>query len=443
MLQRIAGPGPFFRAVLVLAFGCGGSSAICDVGALEDALASAAAGDVVAVGQCEITDVSVTVPAGVTLRGEDGSVLAGSGTVVQLGDGAAIELLRVRSADGVGIQTGPGGELTDVVVELQRGVGITLRGSDIAITRVRIEGPDDAEDLPPFAEPSEGAYGLVSVDASNVAIADLEIAQAGPWGAILANTTLTWVGGLLEDVVGTGVYVDGGSADLQDVTFRRFGSGLQPLPAYGAVFTENALATTSGLDISEVDLGILHDASSGTHTDLAAHDIRYGGVWIQRSDDVSLMGGVLERNGVTSVASVRSSNVTLDGTLIESSVSQLAIFGEITAVETGDGVQLVEPTGPNTLRAVMLQNHPRIGLLLDLQDMAALDQVSLTDVTVQGDELGCLAQTIDGLIPLGGWDDQVNRIGGVGDNDAARGELLDLGGGLSDGNLPDVDTTEL
>lgn len=445
--ETFAGPSPFFL-ICLLAFATSCSDPeICDSVSLVRELSSARRGANVRIGNCRIEGANVDVPEGVTLGGsgsESALIGAGDAPVVTLGDGATLVDIAIETRGSVGVRSAA----EDVTVQnvrilLERGIGIGVEGAGSRLIGITIVGPDDADTFPPFAEPNEGAYGVVMLNATDASIVDLRMEKVGPWGGIVAGTTLTWDGGALIDVTGTGLYVDGGSVALNDVSFDGFAQGLQPLPAYGMVFTNNAMATTTNVEVANADLAALHDASPGTHTDLDVHDNRYGGLWIQRSDDVMVAGGTFTTNGVTAVASVLSSNITLDGTNLASSVEQTTIFGEIAAVQAGDGIQLLEPTGPNTLREVTLESHPRIGLLVDLASSGVLSDIALNNVSVQGDDLGCLAQEAAGLIPLGGWDDSVTRLGETATNDAAQIDPLAIGGSLSDGNLPSIDTGAL
>lgn len=442
-----AGPSPFFF-VIVLAlgmFGCGDDD-ICDSVSVVRELRTARAGQTVRLGACRIEDASVEVPEGVTLEGRDGTELVGNGMapVVTLAEGAALANVRVETRGSVGVNA-PNADTTlrNVTVSVLRGIGVGIEGAGSELIGVTIVGPDDADTFPPFAEPDEGAYGFVVLDAGDVSLVDVRVEKVGPWGGIVAGTTLTWNGGSVTEVVGTGLYADGGAVDLTNVRFDGFEPGLQPLPAYGAVFTNGVMATSMNVEVANGDLGVLHDASPGTHTGLNVHDNTYGGVWIQRSDDVALAGGTFTGNGVTAVASVLSSNIQIDGSALESSVSQLTVFGEIAAIETGDGVQVLEPMGTHTLRALTVSDHPRIGVLIDLGASGVLADVGLTDVSVEGDGLGCLAQDAMDLVPLGGWDDDVTRLGATAANDPAQLDILALGGSLSEGNLPAIDTGAL
>lgn len=441
-----AGPSPFFLILaLTLGVGCA-DEPICDVVSLSQGLRDARSGSTVRIGNCRIEETSVEVPDGVTLEGNEESVLVGTGAsvVVDLGEGATLANVRIETRGSIGVRSArANAALRDVSISVERGIGVGIEGAGAELVGVEIVGPDDADTFPPFAEPDEGAYGFVILDAGSVSLTDVRIEKVGPWGGIVANTTLTWNEGEIVDVVGTGLYADGGSVDLTNVRLIGFTQGLQPLPAYGAVFTNGTMATSMGVELAEADLGMLHDASPGTHTELDVRDNRYGGVWIQQSDDVSIVGGSFSSNGVTAVASVLSSNISVEGASVASSVSQLTIFGEIAAIEAGDGLQVFTPMGAHTLRDLTVVDHPRIGVLIELGVSGVLADVSLDAISVEGAALGCLAQTQAGLVPLGGWDDAVTRLGDTATNDAAQLDTLALGGGLSEGNLPAVDTGTL
>ncbi|MBX3246330.1 MAG: hypothetical protein KF901_04030 [Myxococcales bacterium] len=444
MRPRRIGPSPFLPAALVVAglLAACGDDGICDAEALQEALDRASAGAVVRVGPCRVEGATLRVPERVALEGVAGSELVGDEAVVTLAAGAALRSLRVVVDAGHGVRAlGAGARVEDVEISVRRGVGLAVRADDVVVSRVRVVGVDDPASFPPLAEPTESAIGLAVLDARDVSIVELDAVQVGPWGAIVANSTLVWRGGSVRELVGTAIYVEASEATLEGLVIDDVRPGRQLLPAYGLVAVGDARLETSDVEISAADLGLLHHESHGAHRDLVVRGHRFGGAWIQRSSDVTWTGGRADENGAVGVASVASADVRLEGVEVARTVLRTTLLGEAGAVEMGDGVQVLDPSGPNVLRGVSLVDHPRIGVLLSVGALgvAGLTRVSLeaVEVTASASEaLGCLAQSDAELLPLGGWDDDVARAPALVTNDAARVGLLTIGGGIADGSLP-------
>src|SRR5262245_41291685 len=89
------------------AAGCGGEDEFCDAASLAAALGAAQSGDTVQMGSCRI-EGAFTVPAGVRLRGKEGSVIASSAgsAAITLSPGAGascVSSLRIESAGSIAI----------------------------------------------------------------------------------------------------------------------------------------------------------------------------------------------------------------------------------------------------------------------------------------------------------------------------------------------------
>ena len=418
---------------------------LCDVEAITEALLVATPGERVLLGACRIENAALNVPQGVILEGTiksdfERTVLVGNGeaAVINLEARSSLRNLGIEVPSATGIRSVADSiQIQNIEIHLTRGIGIGLRGN-ATIRDVRIDGPNDVERLIPFATPQEGAYGFVFLE-GDVELQNVHLSDVGPWGGLVIDSMLRWTEGTIEHAVGTGLYTERSQVELHDLSVETILRGLQPLPAYGAAFLENSEATTNGLNVSQSEgVGILHERSSGEHITITANENRYGGVWIQQSDNVVLETPTFHQNGIAAISAVSSSNVRIEEGEISASVLALSILGEIRSVESGDGIQIINPRGTIEVRGTRLEDHPRIGILADLAE-APLSFLQLVDVRVDGDQLGCLAQNTDGLIPLGGWDDRVIRSGEISANDASRRDIVPSVGSLDGSNLPQLD----
>ncbi len=420
---------------LCLALGCS-TAPPCDLEALRAALAAAAPGALVQVGACRFEGVSLVVPPGVTLEGDGASsVLAGTGPLVTLAEGAALRRVELEVDGGIGI-TARGATITvsDVELRVVRGVGVIVRGGRATLARVGIHGSATAS-LAPSAGPEVGSYGVAAIDGTTVELSDLEIDRGGPWGVIVDSSALTWRGGAVRETVGTAIYVANGSASLVDVRVEDVLQGLQPLPSCGLVATAGASIDATRLAVvGSEGLGVLVDASSGTFDALSVGDARYGGVWVQDSTGVVFTGIALARNGLAGLTAVASA-IDVDGGTVESTTRELAIYGEVGAMSAGDGIALVRPSGATRISGVDVEGSARIGVLVDVA-AGALASVTLVDVAVGGETLGCLAQEDGARVPLGGWDAGVTRSGAALANDGAQATPLAPLDPLASRNVP-------
>lgn len=451
-------------SVAIAACGEDEPSGLCARDDLQAALDAAAPGDTVRAGACRI-DGPLVVPAGVTLAGAGVSetiVVAPAGdgargiTLVPGTPAAVARDLTVESSTGIGIAavddsgTGAPSEvgIEHVSVRITGGIGIGARSvGTLRLANVDVTGPfsaTNADSLPPAAGPETGgALGLVLIDVGTTAAADLvdvTIAQAGPWGAIVDNSTIAWQGGSVSDVVGTGMLVQGGRATMLDATIERLHQGIQPLPAYGLAITAGADVTTERLVVRQSDgVGLLQNAATAAHVDLTSESGRFGGVWVQRSPSFALVGtSRLTGNGLSALTLLEVADAHVSGAAIDATVRRLSTFGERGTVEIGDGIQIVDPAGANVIESVMLTANERVGLLVDVGS-GTLDRVTLRDVIVDAPAaaLGAIAQDAAGVVaPGSGWDSGVTRLGAAATGDASHTTALDVPGALVTGALP-------
>jgi len=429
----------------------------CDAASLEGALDDAVAGDTVQIGACRIVGTFV-VPSGVTLhgagRGQSTLVVDGEGPALKLmaGERAALAqdlsiesdgriALRVMAGEAAGV------ERVDVVATL--GVGLGAEDvSSLTLSEVSLNGPVDAEndgDVPyPVALEESATYGLVLVRVGDASLTDVTVSGFASFGAQLVESATTWHGGGAPANLGTGLMVHGGSATLEGVDLSGTLQGFRGMPAYAGVFTGGASIVTDAVTANGSEgLGLMHDDVTARHRGLTAVGNYEAGVWAQHCTtfELSGSGSTVSDNGFAGVVLVDSSDVTIADARVDASAAMVSTVGQWGAIEVGDGLHIVEPVGPITLRDLSLSGNERVGLLVDLQG-GSTDTLFIEGVVVSGSsgQLGALAQ--DGDV-VEGWDASVTREDATLANDAAfEGTLETVTAVASDGTeFPDTPVT--
>jgi hypothetical protein len=282
----------------------------------------------------------------------------------------------------------------------------------------------------------------VATVAAPFALERVGLAGFGPWGAIVENAHVRWSESSVDACLGTAIFANGGSLVFDSVEIREVFQGIQPWAATGGAFVGTADVTSTGLTIERSEgIGILQAGSSGDHTNIVARDNRFGGIWVQESPSFAIQGtSMLEGNGLAALALVASDGATVSGTTIAMTNEELALFGELAAVRTGDGIHLIDSRRA-TLSGLTLTNNARIGVLVDV-GAAPIDGIAITGTTVSGEgtSLGALAQTSGGLVASGTWDAGITRLGAPAANDAAASMTLATTGEVSASNVPIVPT---
>jgi hypothetical protein len=445
-------------ACIALVLAACGDADPCTAAGLRELLSGARAGDEVELGSCRVRG-SFDVPAGVRVTGQgNASVIEsdGSGPALRLatstGGTTTLSSARIVSASGPAlVGNGPGAiEIVSVEVEITTGLGIGLRGVTAGrISDVTLRGPvtaSNANSVPSNAGLDTGTVGLALVDVATVAapfsLERVGLAGFGPWGAIVENAHVRWSGGSVDACLGTAVFANGGSLVFDSVAIREVFQGIQPWAATGGAFVGTADVTTTGFTIERSEgIGVLHAGSSGDHTDVVARDNRFGGIWVQESPAFAIQGtSMLEGNGLAALALVASDGATVSGATIATTHEELALFGELAAVRTGDGIHLID-TSRATLSGVTLTNNARIGVLVDV-GAAPIHGIAITGTTVTGEgtSLGAIAQASGALVPSGTWDAGITRMGATVTNDAAASMALATTGEVSSSNVPIIPT---
>lgn len=438
--------------------GCGGDdddstpAALCDAGEVSAALASASAGDEVAIGACMVHG-QFTVPAGVTLRGsgaDASSIMAAEGTAVTLEAGTGTTRLAsltiTSSGDAAVVARGTGAgaiEIEAVRVTADLGIGIGLESvSSASLDDVSLTGPVDqsnAQDIdPPWVPDDVATVGLAAFGVGSLDLASTLITGFATAGAAVIDSTTVWVDGGVRENLGAGLYVTGGAADLTnlEITDTLAGTGLYP--AYGAVFTGGAVVTTSSVHVSGTQgPGMLHDDTDASHTDLVAELNERAGVWAQNAGSFRLSGGGsrISGNGLAGILLASIDEVEIDGAEIgDTTLVPSVPDGELDPVDMGDGLLLRDATGTVALSNLTIANNGRAGILIDLGGGSSagytFDTVSVDGT---GDQLGCIGQNGEFA---DGWAAGVERLGATATNDPAQVDPLGVTGIIDPQDLP-------
>ncbi len=458
----------------LVAAGCN-AGPYCDGEAADDALMAAAPGDVVELGACEVMG-PLRVPPGVELAGQTGTVVVAprdSGGVVLLGGPSASVVrdleVRVEGRIGVLFRGGGAGRMERVRVDARRGIGMGAEGmASLELIDVELIGPVDevnASDarwlrvlpapIDPASCPGPGAcdcepgaideaneqlcnadgrwatwtatFGLVLTRVASADLSGVTVRGFAEWGAVLTDSGVRWVGGGVEDTLGVGVRQVGGTLDLEDVAAERTHAGLRGARPYGIVTTDGGRLEGLRVTVSDNDrYGVLLSGATGLLEDLVAERNGDAALWVAGSDDFELCGTAttLSDNAFAGAVVVGSSGVRLADGSVAATAEQERPVGALGVLRVGDGVHVIDATGPIQLQDVTLSDNDRSGILVDLGSMGT-GNVTFAGVTVSGSgaQLGAVAGRPGGAGQLtaeapAGWDSGITRSGAVGTNDA-------------------------
>lgn len=410
-----------------LALGCGG--AICSASELEAALRDAPAGGTVTVGACRI-EGRFTVARGVTLEGQGPlqSTIAGPGTVLVVeGAGASIEGLRIEHGTGHGIVAIDATSLAlrDVAVHApavgRAAIGL-VRVDDVLLEDVTITGPvtaANATDVPAMPDETNTAlYGLLFVDVTarleRVSVTGFALA-----GAAWANSDVTWLDGSASTNLGLGVWMNGGTVDLQRVAITDTLRGFRGDPTFGLAVGSDTTLTTTDVELARAQggFGMFQDGGNSTHMDLEASENAAGGLLVQRTTAFALHGADVHDNDFAGLLAIEAGGLLVATSTITATRLVSRVVSGLDPIEIGDGIQLVRPTTGSMVRGSMLAGNERAGLLLDLgggdTSTVAIEGVG---VDATGAAFGAVAQ--NGTVAPG-WDAGITRSGAAAANDAA------------------------
>jgi hypothetical protein len=431
-----------------IALACAAALSGCGVDPCDDlqaALDDARAGETVELGRCTVTG-EFSIPAGVALDGEgDRSVVRSSGVAIAMGESSAIRELRIESSS-VAIDA-QSATIERVTVVADRGIGVRIRGSSV-LRAVEIAGPvtaENADAVPPGPTASETAtHGLVIEDAGTEAIPvvleDVTVRGFAGFGAVLIASAVSWSGGGAVENLGTGIFASGGRLTLGAVEIAGTLGGVQPLPAYGAVFSGGVVVTTTDLFVHDNDAyGLLEDSSESSHAALVAESNGDVALWVQAGRVTVGSSSRLSGNRIAGIALVETASATVRDSTIDTTEEGIRIDGQVGTVRVGDGLLAVLPDSDSILlENLTLMGNERAGIVIDVES-AAIGEGVLENVTVDavGAAFGVVAQSPAGPIAAGAWDDGVTRTGAAVANDAAITSRLDIVGIVGPMFLPD------
>lgn len=458
---------------------CGGGE-LCDGADIAAELGSAANGDRVVIGACEVQG-PLRVPEGVTLEGAGGSVVvapADSAAIVLVprdGAGAAtVANLTIRGAGRIGLYASPGaaGDVRDVTVTATSGIAIAaLDAGPLALTNVVVTGevtetnaleprwlrvaaaptapaacPMAPCDCEPGATREDGAvcdstgrwatltavYGIF-LERTAATLTDVDVEGFASFGAVFRGETVSWTRGTVSDNLGVGVRAIDAAVALTDVSVSGTLEGLRGTPAYAIAATDATAVTTTGLLLTDNErYGFVMIGGSAHHTDLVAERNDDVALWITEASGVEVTGPAtrFSENAFSAVVIATSENVRMSGGTIESTRATERVIGEFGALRVGDGLHLLEGVRTATFEDVVLRNNERAGLLLDI-GKGGLPTFTGIGVSGSGSSLGAIAGMDDGggsLTPgaPAGWDTGIARDAVTAANDAAVTGTLDV-----------------
>ncbi|TVQ96665.1 MAG: hypothetical protein EA398_15755 [Deltaproteobacteria bacterium] len=398
----------------LLAMGCGGGNGpdrdegdrITSAEALEEALASAIAGDRILLGAATLSG-SFDVPAGVEIEGRDTVLVAAGGSALRVTGGTSEQPTRVSgltvrvdangtASAGILAVDGEALIIEDVVVGFGAGFGLVAQGvGRLALRQVALSG----------VLPREAVHGVrqgtVASRATDVPLAGLLVAS-GPdrartaldmhtvtisntvgYGAVFHRVDGRWERGQMDRYFHAGVLLESSEMVIEEVAITRGRSAMGHGPGhdYALLVLQQSDLSTRDLQIVGVEgFGVFQSESTSRHRRARIIGTEQAGVWIQRSPD----GGtddpdVLFEQSVlrgARVAGIQVSDggrlVFRDGIIAETragfavaGLGSLETVGDgIQANSTGEGDSLVE------LSNAVLAGNARAGLAAAGEDTA-------------------------------------------------------------------------
>lgn len=437
-----------------------GAKVCTDASCLTSALAGAKPGETVQVGAGTI-EGNFTVPAGVTLTGEGSQTTilksGGTGPVLEVTTGASTTTILELSVEGGstgGIYVSGDGALVlrDLVISATGGfcVKVVEIGS-LTAENLELSG-NVTQDVQGTiqAKPNGDLWALAGLAAVKVGQADLKNINASGFascGVLLHRTPTTWDGGLMRELVGSGVHVDGqATVSLQNITTRDIWGGATPF-GYGLVGSNQAVVNTERMTSQDNFVaGMLFDHATGTHVDAVVTGNQSRGVWIQHCGQAgggpsvvfSGTGTNLDNNSGVGFGVYYSAGVSLSDTHINGTqpVEHIPYGQQTSKVEIGDGIEITY-SDELTFANLVLDSNTRAGVVVDGRDEQGtaghVTNVTFTNATISGDgqrgfanQHGTATSTPDVVTPA------------LQDADA-QGGILDVARGLGVGNIPSPD----
>ncbi|TVQ98009.1 MAG: hypothetical protein EA398_13810 [Deltaproteobacteria bacterium] len=370
---------PLLVLLLLWGSGCEGvtdeGGTVGTAAELRDALAAASAGDTIQLAAGRYVG-SFEVPAGVTLAGEEGAIIAASGGAgLRLAGGApdvptTLRGVTVRTESGTAAAAavlGLGGDfiaLEDVAVEAEVGVGALFENvGEISLRGVRLEGTLDEASLASLLARSNtvrasdfALMGLVVLSGDGdkrplVRMREVEVSRFAGFGVVVVDAMLDWNGGSVTETAGTGVYLQRTEGSIEDVSVTRVlsapTSNLFPV-GYGVLVTDDSSLSTQRMTVAGVSgVGLLQDASRSQHAEARIADNARVGVWVQNSralsaDDPEVLfdNSVLVRNTGAGIQIVDGGGVVFRRGVIADTRIGVGLVSQAGAEVHGDGIQV-------------------------------------------------------------------------------------------------------
>ncbi|MBX7195841.1 MAG: hypothetical protein K1X94_27550 [Sandaracinaceae bacterium] len=419
----------------------------CDAGALTSALGAAGSGDVVEIGACRIAG-AFEVPAGVTVRGMSGTVLASVDArpvLTALGPASVSRLEIDVDHGGVGVVARTGAlTLTNLDLVVTRGVGVGVEGVPLTASLVRLRGPITEANaaFAPMAAAETGTFGLVArglASGQTVTLTDVHVADFAVAGVSVGGGTLTWSGPTIptdvEGIRGVGIALFGTHASLEGVEVASMRSGVG-MPGIGVVASPLEGAAT---ELAATELVVRDGDGYGLFGDGAAIVLDGAELRDLGLMGVRLQGGSLEatdlaalRNGGAGVMAIDTDHVGIERGQLDAQREALFVTS-LGSVRVADGLEMVRdpdsadaPPLDLTLIDVSLGDNARAGLLLDAND-ASVGGLRIENVTASASGSGYGAVTQRTPVP-DGWDTGIARMGAAATNDAAFSTPIDVVG---------------
>ena len=366
-------------------------------------LAAAESGTIIEVTAGEYVG-NFVVPAGVSLRGEEGVVIRGEAgspalTLQPSADASVASSLEGMTvySDDVGILTSGTGHvaLQDITVHAALGTAVVLSGCTANLTNVdlvgMIEGPDSSALMLGnlFESDQVSVMGLAATQA-DLTISNLNIMGFVGFGAALFQSTAIRDGGLLKWIVGVGVMNESSTLTLENVSIQ---DSLQSRdagskrPSYGLVSSTGSTTTTSSVTIERIQgAGLLvHDALSNTHDAIKISQCDATGAHVQNGRGTTdFTGAEFHDNQKAGLSFLKAGSVQLTDSGV---FNTQAVGAQITSNDLvlGHGLQIAEGDAQVNMSGVLLEDNEIVGLLLDGDNLS----VTASDVTIGLRDLAC------------------------------------------------------
>jgi hypothetical protein len=288
----------------------------------------------------------------------------------------------VHSAGGVGILIRGAGDvlIEDVQIMCSAGVGFLAEGaSSVTLRRVHVVGSITKTNVPMLVFPLEGTeasiVGIALSDVKQYLFEAVFVRGFGGYGALLLNSHGTWSTGAIQETVGVGLFIQGGTSTCELVEVKEIWKGEigNAISAWAVFAGPDSVLHTEQLRVVDCEgWGILHYRSIASHDTVTVNNCDDAGMWSQQCEgrqgepaliitgtDNNLTGNrggglyVIE-SGPIEIGSLQASN---------GAIKQIAT-SDTGLAEMADGIQVAYVRGDLTIDGAQLVDNARVGLLL-------------------------------------------------------------------------------